>query len=59
VYGDFEITVAIASGEVNGESPIRALAHVREWRTLHRQELLETWILARTSKPLPRVEPLE
>jgi hypothetical protein len=35
------------------------MAHVQEWRTLHRDELIDTWTLARTSKPLPRIDPLE
>ena len=43
----------------NGNFPKRALAHVQEWRTLHSDELLSTWTLARASKPLPRIEPLE
>ena len=59
VYGDHEVTVTIDSGDVNGDMPRRALAHVQEWRTLHRLELLETWALARASRPLPRIEPLE
>ncbi len=58
-YGDYEATVEIDSGNVNGELPKRALAHVQEWRTLHRDELLNIWMLARASEPLPRVEPLE
>jgi hypothetical protein len=44
---------------VNGDFPKRGLAYVQEWRTLHREELLDTWNLARASKPLPRIEPLE
>lgn len=59
IYGDFEVTVEIGSGVVNGRLPSRALAHVQEWRTLHRQELTEIWNLARASKPLTRIEPLE
>ena len=59
LYGDHEVTIAIATGEVNGNFPKRALAHVQEWRTLHREELMDTWTLARASKPLPRIEPLE
>lgn len=39
-YGDFEITVAIRDGAVNGRFPPRALAHVLEWAGLHRDELL-------------------
>jgi hypothetical protein len=59
IYGDFEVTIEIASGQVNGEFPRRALAHVLEWTTLHRQELVDAWTLARASRPLPRIEPLE
>ena len=59
IYGDFEVTVEIASSRVNGTFPKRALAHVLEWSTLHRQELLDAWTLARASRPLPRIEPLE
>ena len=59
LYGDYEVTISISTGEVNGTFPNRALAHVQEWRMLHREELLNTWTLARASKPLPRIEPLE
>ena len=59
VYGEYEATIGIAPGEVNGELPKRALSHVQEWRNLHREELLDTWTQARTSKPLPRIDPLE
>jgi hypothetical protein len=46
VYGGFEITH-------------RALAHVQGWRAVHRTELLDAWLLARTGQPLSRIEPLE
>ena len=59
IYGDFEITVEIESGRINGDFPKRALTHVFEWRALHRTELLEAWELARASRPLPRIDPLE
>jgi hypothetical protein len=59
VYGDFEVTIEIASGQVNGEFPRRALAHVLEWTSVHRQELFDAWTLARASRPLPRIDPLE
>jgi hypothetical protein len=35
IYGDFEITVEIESGRVNGDFPKRAFAHVLEWKELH------------------------
>lgn len=59
IYGDFEVSIEISSDHVNGDFPRRALAHVLEWSSLHRQELLDTWTLARASRPLPRIEPLE
>lgn len=59
IYGEFEATIEIATGVVNGDLPRRALAHVQEWRALHRQELTDLWNLARASKPLSRIAPLE
>jgi hypothetical protein len=59
IYGEYEATVEVESGGVNGELPRRALAHVQEWRSLHKRELADIWNLARASKPLPRIEPLE
>ncbi len=59
IYGEFEITVEIESGRVNGSFPQRALSHVLEWLALHRAELLNAWTLARASQPLPRIDPLE
>jgi len=59
IYGGIEVTVEIESGRVSGEFPKPALAHVVEWRDLHRAELRECWALARARQPLPRIEPLE
>jgi hypothetical protein len=59
IYGDFEVTVEIESGRVNGSFPPRALGHVQEWRQLHRLELAEAWSRARAAQPLSRIEPLE
>ena len=59
IYGEFEITVEIESGTVNGKFPKRALSHVLEWCQLHKAELLEDWDLATLRKPLKRIEPLE
>ena len=59
VYGEYEATIEVETRIVNGTLPRRALAHVQEWRLMHRGELLEAWLLARASKPLPRIEPLE
>ena len=59
VYGEYEATIVITTGAINGELPKRALTHVQEWRRLHQEELLNIWTLARASKPLPRIDPLE
>jgi hypothetical protein len=59
IYGEYEATIEVESGHVNGQLPRRALAHVQEWRTLHKNELADIWSLARASKPLRRIDPLE
>ena len=58
-YGDFDVTVRLADGWVEGRSPRRALALVLEWYSLHEAELLEAWNLARERRPLRRIDPLE
>jgi len=39
-YGEYEITVEIESGVIEGTFPKRALRAVLEWLDLHRDELL-------------------
>lgn len=41
-YGDYEITVEIASGVVRGEFPKRALHAVLEWLDEHKRSFLKT-----------------
>ena len=43
IYGEYEITVEIESGVINGRFPRRALKLVLEWLELHQDELLENW----------------
>lgn len=57
--GEFEITVEIESGVVNGEFSNRALAHVQEWRQLHLEALRHDWQLAILRKSLQKIAPLE
>ena len=59
IYGGFEVTIEIETGNVQGDFPPRALSHVQEWRQLHKVELLGDWELARRSEPLKRIDPLE
>lgn len=58
-YGGHDITVEIESGAVMGSFPRRALAHVLEWRELHKGELLDDWRLASQRYPLKKIPPLE
>ncbi|MDZ7686949.1 MAG: DUF4160 domain-containing protein [Gammaproteobacteria bacterium] len=59
-YGDYEIRVAIETGEIlSGSFPARAQRMVLEWLDLHRAELVEDWHLAEERKPLFKIEPLE
>jgi hypothetical protein len=59
VYGEHEISVELESGIVHGEFPARALRLVLEWASLHRQELIENWKLAKDGRPLKHIAPLE
>jgi hypothetical protein len=59
VYGDYEISVEIETGIVRGEFPARALNLVLEWNSVHKQELISNWRLARQGQPLKRITPLE
>ena len=58
-YAEYEITVGIETGVVEGKFPRRALSAVLEWYNLHREELQEDWNLARHEQPLKKIEPLE
>ena len=44
-YGNYEISVNIFNGIVEGKFPKRALMHVLEWYDLHKEELIENWNL--------------
>jgi len=48
-------TLALLQGKL---SP-RVLGMVIEWATIHQNDLLENWQLARQHAPLRKVEPLE
>ncbi|MGH2761257.1 MAG: DUF4160 domain-containing protein [Thermoleophilaceae bacterium] len=58
-YAGEEAVIAIATREViAGSLPGRALRLVREWTSMHRDELDENWDLARDREPLMEIEPL-
>ncbi|MEX0717277.1 MAG: DUF4160 domain-containing protein [Planctomycetaceae bacterium] len=58
-YGEFEITIEIDSGLVEGRFPRRAMTAVLEWFAIHRDELAENWERARQEVPLEPIAPLE
>ena len=58
-YGEFEITVELESGVVNGQFPRRALRHVLDWYDIHTEELRLNWDLAKQREPLQPIAPLE
>ena len=58
LYQDYEISIDIKSGVVNGSMSKRALKMIFEWLELHKEELLEDWQLARDKKSLLKIEPL-
>ena len=60
LYSGDQATIHIDTGQVlAGSLPSRALHLVREWMTLHRDELHELWRLAQQREPLFKVDPLE
>jgi hypothetical protein len=58
-YGDFEITVEIQSGIVNGTFPRRGLKLVFEWYEQHKDELLTNWNSLLTTGEFTKIQPLE
>ena len=58
-YQEYEITVNIESGEVNGKMSKRALSLIQEWREKHIDELKENWRRAEQRMSLKYIDPLE
>ena len=57
-YQDFEVTIDIKTGLVNGRMSKRALKMIFEWLELHKEELLSDWDLAQSRKSLIKIAPL-
>ena len=58
-YAEFNAAFEIANGRLmHGYLPRRALALVREWTTILRQELWTNWDLAQSRKALIPIAPL-
>jgi len=60
LYGGQEALVEIDSLTViRGRLPTRALRLVREWASIHRDELMVNWERVRRSEPLSKIDPLD
>jgi len=58
-YGDYEISVDINTGFVQGRFPKRALRHVLEWYEINKDRIMENWNLIQEGKKYKKVQPLE
>jgi hypothetical protein len=59
-YGGQKAIIAIeALVMLRGKLSPRVFGLVMEWASLHQDELMEDWQLAREQKPLKKIEPLE
>ena len=58
-YGKDKVAIAINNLSVlEGYIPPRALGMVVEWATIHKEELLEDWELAKNNQPPRKIAPL-
>jgi hypothetical protein len=59
-YGDYKASIDIHSLSVlEGTFPPRALGMVIEWASLHQNELLDGWNMARQQKAPQKIQPLK
>lgn len=58
-YGEYEITVFLETGVIEGNFPRRALRLVMEWYLANKDALEDNWKKARTGIPLEEIPPLE
>lgn len=58
-YGNYQITIEIKSGILQGKFPKRALRLVLEWYELHKDELLANWNSIQETGEFSKIAPLE
>ena len=59
VYGEYEVSVDIEDGAINGGFPPEARRLVLEWRSRHQRELMTNWDLLRAGRSPRAIQPLE
>jgi hypothetical protein len=58
-YAGEEAVIVIATGDIlRGGLPDRALRMVREWTSMHRDELMANWERAQVPEPPAPIAPL-
>ena len=59
-YGEFRAIVDIQDVAISGgRPPLRAQGLVLDWTRLHQRELIEAWALAKQSRPVFKIAPLD
>lgn len=58
-YQEYDAAINIEDGTVRGEMPRRALKLAFDWLDLHKDELMENWILIKESGEFKKIEPLK
>lgn len=59
-YGDYDALIKIEDfAVIKGYLPPRALGLVMEWAGIHKNELMDDWIMATENKGLLPIEPLK
>ena len=58
-YQDYDATIDIIDGTVEGKMPRLALKLIFEWLDLHKEELMENWEFSHNDKALNKIEPLK
>jgi len=58
-YGEYQISVNIQTGVIEGKFPPRALKLVFEWHSKHVDELLDNWNSIMATGEYNKIEPLE
>ena len=58
-YGEYKVTIDIESGVVQGRFPRRAMKALLDWYEIHRDELMQAWLLAEQHLPPNPIDPLE
>jgi Domain of unknown function (DUF4160) len=58
-YGEYQISVNIKEGIMEGKFPPRALKLVLEWHSQHKDELLDNWNTIMATGEYHKIQPLE